>query len=361
MSRFLIAVSALAMLSACGDGQPFFDEQGVEETDGEDGEADSPDTADEDTVDEDGGVENATGDLPPGTSEPSGDRRIVRYEPDGSLIDPVVYNSEDDTIIVNNIPFDGANVYQRGDAVSTLGGYAVYDADVEVPDFLTGEPIDQITPYRALVGMSRNTVDRDGEEVPRTAFAIVRTGGYVEYGFGGFVYSREGGVTLPDDDGEEVFAGQARFTGDYAGMRVFSNRGGLEYTRGEMRLDLDFSDFDGVGAVKGSVTDRRAFDVDGNRLATGPGEDDLKLPNLIIDVQEGFDSNGEVSGGIRSYLTTDTDTLEEYEAGNFYAILAGDTTDADDGGEIVGVLVVESTDPRYDTQVQETGGFILYR
>ncbi len=43
-------------------------------------------------------------------------------------------------------------------------------------------------------------------------------------------------------------------------------------------------------------------------------------------------------------------------------MIAGDATDPSDGGEIVGVIVIESEDPRYEgVTAQETGGFILYR
>ena len=53
--------------------------------------------------------------------------------------------------------------------------------------------------------------------------------------------------------------------------------------------------------------------------------------------------------------------MEVYEFGTYYGVIAGDTT-TNPGGEIVGVIVVESDDPRYQgVTAQETGGFILYR
>ena len=58
----------------------------------------------------------------------------------------------------------------------------VYAAVDIAYDALDGDPIDQNGPYRAIIGVSDNLVN--GE--PRIAFAIVRTGGYAEYGFGGF-------------------------------------------------------------------------------------------------------------------------------------------------------------------------------
>lgn len=364
MNRLLVALTALSLLSACGDGQPFFDEEATDTgtdngtTDGTDG------LGDED------GVNAAT--RPPGTEDATAESRIVRFEPSddnfgGYLRDSVVYNADDDTITVNNLAFDGANVYTRGTDVSTMNGYAVYEAALEAPDNVTGVPIGQIGDYRALVGFSRNDAVRDGESVPRTAFAIVRTGGYVDYGFGGFVYTREGEVVLPTSSSETdgVFAGQATFTGDYAGIRVFQSRGGLEYTEGDMWLSVDFDDFDSNRAVNGRVTNRRAYTSDRTPIALGTGEDDLQLPDLKVVIEAGsgagVDSAGEMSGSMISNTVDANGNLVTYESGTYYAIIAGDVTDPDDGGEVVGVIVVESTDPRYDTTVQETGGFILYR
>jgi hypothetical protein len=203
--------------------------------------------------------------------------------------------------------------------------------------------------------VSTNTAD--GE--PRTSFAIVRTGGYVGYGFGGFVYERNGEVVLP-----ELGAGQAVFRGDYAGMRVFDGIGGLEFTRGDMEIAIDFNDFNANEAVQGLLSNRRAFDINGASILLGTGDDDLQLPDLPFVIQEGAQSlndNGELSGEVANSIVDSSGTVSEYETGTYYGIIAGDTTDAGDGGEIVGVLVFESTDPRFDVTVQETGGFIVYR
>ena len=364
MNRLLVAVSALSLLSACGDGQPFFEEV-AEDTATDDGTTnDAEGLGDEDGV-------NAS-ERPPGTEDATASSRVVRFEPTdgdtgGYLRDSVVYNPDDDTITVNNLAFDGENVYSRGTSVSSINGYAVYEAALEAPDTVSGVQIDQISDYRAIVGLSRNDATRDGETVPRTSFAIVRTGGYVGYGFGGFVYSREGEVVLPSSSSETdgVFAGQATFTGDYAGIRVFDSRGGLEFTEGDMWLTVDFDDFDSNNAVNGRVTNRRAYTSDRTPIALGTGDDDLQLPDLKIVIEagsgSGVDSAGEVTGGIQSHIADANGNLSNYETGSYYAIIAGDTTDPADGGEVVGVMVVESTDPRYDSGVQETGGFILYR
>ena len=344
-SRIVSVLFCLAALGACGDGQPLFDAAVPDVTNPGDGT----------DTDGDGELDSGVA-LPPGTNEPDADIGILRYEAandlGGGLVTDVSYNARNDTFSVDNLGFDGANVYSRGAAVATMGGFAVYDADVVTEDFLTGEQIDQIVPYRAILGLSTNEVVGEA----RTSFAIVRTGGYIGYGFGGFIYERNGEVILPT-------TGQATFAGDYAGIRVFDNLGGLEFTRADMRVSIDFEDFNANDAVIGRIYNREAFDSAGNPIATG-GTDQLVLPDMHFVVQEGgasLDSNGELRGNVSSSTFNDSGALEEYEFGTYYGVIAGDTT-TNPGGEIVGVIVVESDDPRYQgVTAQETGGFILYR
>lgn len=343
--RFLALLAALSALSACGDGQPFFDEDGTVDGGTDDGGTDT-----------DGDLDSGT-ELPPGTERPSADRSIERFEPEddagGGLVTDVSYNATNDTFSVDNLGFDGANLYQRDDQVPTLSSstdarYAVYEADLVTRDALTGLPISQL-PYRAIFGVSSNRLNGEG----RTSFAIVRTGGYVNYGFGGFVYERNGGVVLPTE-------GQAAFTGDYAGMRVFDGRGGLEYTTGDMTVAIDFEDFNANSAVRGQLTNRAAFDINGNPITLSNAEGALSLPTLVFVVREGVDNlneDGELVGEVQSSRNG-----EVYEQGVYYGIIAGDMTNPQDGGEVVGVMVFESEDPRFDgVTAQETGGFILLR
>jgi hypothetical protein len=338
MSRFSLLM-CLGLLAGCGDGQPFF------EVDPGDGDGDG---------DLGVGVE-----LPPGTDDPSPNSSITRFEAKndtgGGFVTDVSYNATNDTFTVDNIGFDGDNVYKRGVAVSSMNGYAVYEANVVATDPVSGDPIGQIRPYRALLGISENSVGND--EAPRTAFAIVRTGGYVNYGFGGFIYERNGSVVLPT-------SGQARFDGDYAGVRVFSGAGGLEYTRGDMTMAIDFDDFNTNRAIRGEIRNREAFDQDGVAIDVS-GPDGLVLPTLVFDVQAGsatLTSDGEFSGTLRSVKDNGAGGTTLYEEGIYYGVIAGDLTDKNDGGEIVGIVVIESQDPRYSgVSAQETGGFILYR
>lgn len=362
MIRIITAVSFLALMGACSGDQPFeFTDADTADTD-----TDTSTTSDAGTTDATGTTTDEaaqnTGDLatgtalPPGTSEPTATDDILRFEEEigdgGGLVTSVTYNANNDTFVVDNLGFDGANVYERDNQVSTLNNYAVYEASTTTQDSLTGVDIDQIDLYRSIVGVSTNT--ENGEA--RTSFAIVRTGGFVGYGFGGFIYERNGGVTLPT-------TGQARFAGGYAGVRVASGATGLEFTRGDMTVDIDFRDFNANDAVKGLISNREAFEADGTPITISTTN--LQLPNLNFAISEGTTSlteDGEISGTMGSSILADDGTLEVYETGTYYGIIAGDMTDAGDGGELVGIFVVESQDTRFeDVNVQETGGFILYR
>lgn len=349
MLRLLTAASILALLTACGDGQPFFDEDGnllvTEETD----EATSEDGDDADLDPGDA--------IPPGTDEPNPNNSITRYEAEndngGGLVTQVSYNAGNDTFTVDNLGFDGANVYSRHPDVGTLNGYAVYVADDFTPDFLTGDPISQVANYSAIFGSSSVQVDGN----PRTSFAIVRTGGYQGYGFGGFVYDRNGGVVMPTE-------GQAQFSGEYAGMRTYTGAGGMDFTRGDIEIAIDFDDFNANDAVQGRVFNREVFDEEGNTVATGFGAGELPAPDILFVIQEGaasIDENGELQGELNNTIINDDGQPEIYEEGFYYGIIAGDTTTGA-GGELVGIFVVESEDPRFEgITAQETGGFILNR
>lgn len=334
MSRYLLPFAALLALASC-------DSPAVV-----DGNPPPPD---------DGGV------LPPGTDNPSASRGITRYEAfdaatGNGYAQDYTYDPATDSFTVDNLAFDGDNRYSRIPNTNLgafdPGPFRVYEGPDTYADSVTGMPIDQFL-HRAILGTSAT-----GE----VEFAIVRTGSYVDYGFGGFMYSRDGRVTLPLPS-----TGQARFTGDYRGLRDFQNRGGIEYASGDMTLDIDFEDFNDGDAVKGSISNRRIYDVDGNDITaeviaglqdTYDNTGITVLPNILIDVGPGHvDQNGEIAGNVSSAVLNGRGALETLEAGKYYALLSGEGVD-----EIVGIVVVQGDDPRYDgVTVRETGGFILTR
>lgn len=298
-----------------------------------------------------GGI-GSDGRLPPGTTNPNPVNDIVRYEARDSsgngYARGIIYDSDTDTFTVDGLAFDGANNYRRGTRVGSLGPFAVYEGPNTAIDNVDGEPIGQFV-HRAIYAVS---------PTGQTEFAIVRTGSYIPYGFGGYVYQRNGNVTLPT-------SGQVRYNGNYAGLRDFNGRGGIEYARGDMTMDIDFNDFDEGSGVAGYVYNRRIFDVNGNDITNNiisaiNAENSASLsalPTLVFTVGPGvLDANGEIAGRITSSYTNDRGRPVSFEEGNYYAVVAGDNAE-----EVAGIIVVEGPDDRAQgVTVRETGGFILY-
>lgn len=339
MQRTLPLFVLLALLAACGDGQPLF-----ADSDGDGIPDDQDDTPNGDPVPEpqpadpdgDSAVELA---VLPGTTEPEASEAIARREaPSASgagIIGDVRYDATNDTFFVDNLAFDGDNVYARAE-IDPLGpsgagspDYVVYEGDQVAYD-TDGQVIDQLE-FRAIYAQSPNTVTVDGEDVPLTSLAIVRDA-EEDYAFGGFIFQRNSGLEMPT-------AGQGRYTGDYAGMRVPSDpaAGPLQYTRGDVDLAIDFRDFNASNGVSLTIDNRRAYDLNGNSL-------DITLPDIETGVRDGVMSG---AGEIVMDVTYEDDVVK---AGTFYAIVAGE-----DASEVVGVIALDGPEG------QETGGFIVYR
>lgn len=331
------------------------------------------DTTTDELTDEDGNPIEREG-LPPGTASPSPNASLFRSEPteaeggnvgDGFATD-ISYDGETDTFTVDNLAFDGGNDYQRGTAVSSLsdGQYAVYEADSQFLDSFTQDPINQLT-HRAIYGVSRN-LDDSGQ--PETEFAIVRTGSYVPYGFGGFIYQRANSVSLPSE-------GQATFTGQTAGLRDFDNTGGLQYSTSDISISIDFEDFNDVTGARGDgvlgrMSNRRVFNLDGeditesvvNNINANNNASLVDIPDVLFEIGPGvLDDNGDLIGNVESYYTDLDGAVQEYETGKYYAIVSGEGTDGSGPEEIVGVIVVENTSEIEDSTVRDTSGFIVYR
>lgn len=391
MTRILLLILCLGFVAACDSGGGDVLQQPTDDPTDGDGDGNS----DEDPINGDG----RTPELPPGTTDPSADSSIVRREATdeeggGGFATNIEYRNDQgqDEFVVDNIAFDGNNVYTRGgtataaNAVSQLGPYAVYEGAETTEDPVTGNQLGTFT-YRAIYGRSTTG---------QTEFAIVRSGSYIDYGFGGFVYQRNS----TDFDGNAVTLvlpneGDAQYLGDYAGIRVFEGRSGLEYATGDAQLTIDFKDFNnGQRGVALYVRNRQIFDINGNNITqeyltaldengggTGGGglldgfgdEEESTGAGLIQDIDgdgdrelppirpvispTNADSNGEIAGNVFEVAEYDDGTNQNTAEGSYFAIMSGE-----DAGEIVGVLVIEGSDPRVSgTTFQETGGFVVYR
>jgi hypothetical protein len=338
MAHRIATVFVLATLLAGCDGNPW-----VEEDTGEEGPVNPVDPL-------------------PGTETPSASTAITRYEArsegnGNGYAEDITFDPATDTFSVDNLGFDGANLYERGTAVADLGPYQVYEASSVVNDPVTGTPIPQFQ-HRLIAGRGNHT-----------EFAIVRTGAYAGYGFGGFVMRRDStGVVLPT-------SGQAAYSGSYAGIQDFNGAGGLRYATGDAFVAIDFEDFNDGDAVQGRIDNRRILDVNGNDITASviadinadfspdPGDPPIsELPVILFRVGPGaIDANGEIRGLLDSTLVDyegDSASVVIYETGNYYGIVSGEGADQ----EVVGIIVVESAMPGFDNvTVRETGGFILYR
>src|SRR6056297_2490692 len=292
MTKHLALLALVGLLAACAEqsANPVNGDDPV----ADDGAGDGGDPAD--PGGDDGAPIESDRALPPGTASPTPEvdifRREARDAEGNGFAEAISYDSDADTFTVDNLAFDGDNTFARDDQVGSLGPYALYENDSFFDDPYTGVPIGQLS-HKALYGVSRS-----GE----TEFAIVRTGAYVDYGFGGFIYQRNNDVTLPT-------TGQAAYAGPYAGLRDFNGRGGMEYVIAEMTMDIDFEDFNDGDAVKGAIFNRSVFDTTGrdvteeilNAIEEQTENQVNALPTLRFVTQAGvLDANGELSGQLNS-------------------------------------------------------------
>lgn len=348
MTRFIVSLALIISLAGCGgSGSNPFDE----DTD------DAATTDASETTTDSGDPISSDRTILPGTANPSANDAIFRREAStgedadtgNGFAQSFAYDGATDTFTVDNIAFDGQGPYTavRDGAGNRfgVGPFSAFESPATAADGLTTASINQLS-YRALYG-----VGPDGN----TSVAIVRTGAYIEYGFGGFIYQRNGGVTLPTT-GQALYAGND----NYGGLRDFNGQGGLEYVNGDIEVRIDFDDFNNGAAVNGLITDRRVFDLDGNDVTTdiltALGGGTTQLPVLRFVIQPGvLDSNGELTG---KALSTNPSSGEAYEQGNYYAVLSGNNANT-----ITGVVVVTADDPRYGNSitVRETAGFFAVR
>ncbi len=321
-----------------------------------------------------GGTTTPTTTILPGTQNPTPGGAIQRLEAKGTagqtdygngFANGFTHDATNDTFTVQGLPFDGnqppGTVFTRSTSPASLAtNFALYEQPAAVPDFGTNTPITQDM-YRALYAVSASG---------NTEFAIVRTGGYADYGFGGFLYQRNNGVTLPT-------SGQATYTGDYAGIQDANGSGGLRYVDGTMSIDIDYGGFSGncasgsgacENAVSGTVTNRRIFDSSGTDITasviTALDTDNTsitvtQLPVLQFKIgPDVMDANGEITGEVHSTFSDGS----QFESGKYYAVMSGDHS-SPTGGEIVGIVVSEfsTTSIANGGTVRETGGFIVTR
>ncbi|MCB5409918.1 hypothetical protein [Pseudogemmobacter faecipullorum] len=325
-----ISAALVITLTACGGGNPFREP--------------TPGPIPEPGGDVTSGITGLPGTATPGAGAPIRRREARASGTGNGYVSDVSYNAVADTFTVEGLAFDGGNVYRRDRSVNLGSEISAYASDALAYDPTTGSPIPQLT-HRAVYGKAASG----------SYFAIVRTGAYVDYGFGGFVYERAGGFSLPPADGAGK-RGQGNFTGEYAGLRDFSGPGapGLEFTRGDMRMAIDFDDFNDGHGVNAVISNRRVYDINGadiTAVVAGalPGSP-AALPVISFAIGPNVtDSSGEMAGRV---------VVDSTAAGNYYAVLGGAGAT-----EVVGIIALTPTPDGRTTgvTVRETGGFVLTR
>ncbi len=320
----ILALAAAGGLAAC-DGNSLLPAAPV---------ADPADPVVDPVVDPNDGGIGGDPDLPPGTASPTPDDGIFRVE-EGGDAQTFFYDSSTDEFTVDNLPFDAVGPQPPGATgdryVRVTAAPAIGTLD---PDGIPGNR--RIAVYQNADGLNAYKLVYGTSASGDTSFAIVRSSSYLDYGPGGFIYERNNDVVIPD-------GGTANYDGEYAGVRIFDNDGGIELTEGLIAIEVDFEDFNVGGAIQGFMTNRVAYDPE-------DATSFIALNDLILNTGE-FSSAGEFGGTANSYDGASNDVVE---SGQYFGLLSGA-----DAGEMVGMIVITSeNEGPAGGSIQETGGFL---
>jgi len=211
-------------------------------------------------------------------------------------VNSLTYDETNDELVINNLPFDGPDgTYTRVLERTEIDGFNLYQSTQ------TDE-----TGRRQYYALFRRTDSGHGE------VGVVATGDYADFGFGGTLERRNNGTTVLPSAGEYVY------TGDYAGLRTASDRGGIEMVDGDVLLEVDIADFDETGAVEGRVSNRTRYSITGVPLSA--------LPSIVF--RTASISDGVITGG--TVVTNNSDGTVRDE-GTYTGLFVGPN-----GEEIVG-------------------------
>ena len=241
----------------------------------------------------------------------------------------MAYDATNDQLVVNNIPFDGANA---------PNGQAVYARQGSLGASGFGRYENTAGSVRYFAVFRRS----DSGGVEGGAF---QTGDYLSPGPGGAAVKRSGNTSLPS-------SGEYTFTGDYAAVRSFNTSATapvcVQYVTGTSTLDIDFGDYDESGAVIGTITGRQLYTANGTLI--GPMDDYISFAGGVIDRD-----NGKITGGTAS--GRDLADSTELSTGGWSAVVGGAG-----GNEVAGIIVLtgQAGDSGSDT-MRETGILIATR
>lgn len=217
-------------------------------------------------------------------------------------------DNSDDTLIVNNLPFDGPDgQYNRVAGTTTTNANGIERGAFESLQ----------TPTTGVV--KHYAVFMRSDHVEATAAAGRDWG---DFGYAGANINRDS-FNIPGGVGEY------EYTGIYSGVRTFDEGGGLEIVNGDVTLNLDVLDFDPDGNIQGAIVG--AID---NRVRVGPTPTgggalpDVSLVLVQFDNTTGVWEAGEV-------VTYDPNG-DERDRGFHDGMIAGPN-----GEEMAGYLVMD--------------------
>lgn len=250
------------------------------------------------------------------------------YVGDEGDMNNLVYDADNDELVINNLPFDGVDGRYLNTGGTFLDGFQVYASqqDGESGRFQ----------YYAVHAVAAN--GRAG---------AAGTAAYKGYGHGGAMISRHTNrVELPVGRGELVY------TGNYAGIRVTDDvpgsGTGITFADGDATVYVDLLDFDVTGAVAGSINNRSEYDVNGGYVGT--------LQSIVLNETADISSEGVINGTAATYDVGSSGALEVLQAGTYTAVFAGRN-----GEQLIGTVRItgdlDAIDPELGN-VQETGVFI---
>ena len=238
MIRTFSPMLAVLLVTACGPGNPLFNEADVD-----------PSLVD------------------PTNPNTSISNRFLFDLNRNLTMNAVEYDAENDELVINNIPFDGPD--GRYDRVGTLSNGGGYYASRETPT--TG----QIQSYAVFLR---------SDMLEATAANGAEWSGF---GYGGANINRED-FNLPDS-GEYVYVGV------YSGVRTFDDRGGLELVAGDVEVLLDIDDLDPSGDIQGSIVgtvfNRQVTPLVGGGSSYGLPA--VSMTRVSFNTAEGFFEDGE--------------------------------------------------------------------
>ncbi len=228
----------------------------------------------------------------------TGDVLTVTFDPGGP-------GTGDDVLTITGLPFDDDP------------GAAVYAFDQTVNGFNVYENTDPATfnQYLAIYQPSA------GGEVEAGAVGVA---GYNDFGYGGtYMLVNSAASGLPA-------AGLVEYTGSVAGVMTYDGSGALDLTRGDLTMEVDFTD----SKIKGFVT--------GRMIVGGGALFDLVLNDTDI-----------VAGSFEGTAISRDGAGDPAETGTYNGLFAGAG-----GGTVAGFYQV--VDPEFATDIssQDTSVFI---